>query len=92
MARQAMQAFGEGTELIRVYLAGSVGEAEAAEAALTAAGIAYAVEVESYIAPTLLGSGSPRQGAGLWLLELELDAACAALERAGLVRGLVDRR
>jgi hypothetical protein len=91
MARQAMEQFGEGTELVRVYMASSLGEAEAAEAALTAAGLRYAVEVESFIAPTLLGSGSPRPGAGLWLPESDLDAACQALTRAGLVKGLVDR-
>ena len=91
MARQAMERFGEGTELVRVYLAASVSEAEAAEAAIGAVGIAYAVEVEAFFVPTLLGSSSPRQGAGIWLLESDLDAACAALTRAGLSKGLVDR-
>jgi hypothetical protein len=86
-----MHLFGEGTELVRVYLSASLEEAQAAEAALDGAGLTYAVEVETYLARTILGSGSPRQGAGIWLLEADLDAACAALEGAGLVKGLVDR-
>jgi hypothetical protein len=91
MARQAIDQFGEGTEVVRVYLAISLDEAKSAEAALDGAGVRYAVEVEQYLKPTLLGSGSPRDGAGFWLLEADLDAACAALTGAGLVRGLVDR-
>lgn len=86
-----MHQFGEGTELVRVYLAASLDEAQQAERVLDAAGVTYAVEVETFVARTILGSGAPRQGAGLWLLEAELDAACAALSGAGLVKGLVDR-
>jgi hypothetical protein len=91
MPRQPMHQFGEGTEVVRVYLAASLDEAQEAERALDAVGLSYAVEVETYLARTVLGSGSPRQGAGVWLVEADLDAACAALERAGLVKGLVDR-
>jgi hypothetical protein len=86
-----MHQFGEGTELVRVYLAAGLDEAQAAEAALDGAGLTYAVEVETFLARTILGSGSPRQGAGLWLMEADLDAACAALTSAGLLKGLVDR-
>lgn len=91
MPRQAMHQFGEGTEVVRVYLAAGLTEAQQAEATLDAAGITYAVEVETFVARTILGSGAPRQGAGLWILESDLDAACQALDRAGLVKGLVDR-
>lgn len=91
MARQPMHLFGDGTELVRVYLAASLDEAQAAERALDGVGLAYSVEVETFLARTILGSGSPRQGAGIWLLEADLDAACAALEAAGLRKGLVDR-
>jgi hypothetical protein len=86
-----MHQFGEGTELVRVYLAGALDEAERAEQVLDGIGLAFAVEVETYDARTFLGIGSKRQGAGLWILEADLDAACAALTAAGLVRGLVDR-
>lgn len=91
MPRQPMHQFGEGTEVVRVYLAASLDEAQQAEQALDGIGLSYAVEVETFVARTILGSGAPRQGAGIWLLESDLDAACAALERAGLVKGLVDR-
>jgi len=86
-----MHQFGEGTEVVRVYLAASLDEAQEAERVLDALGLSYAVEVETFLARTILGSGSPRQGAGVWLVEADLDAACAALEQAGLVKGLVDR-
>ena len=91
MPRQPMHQFGEGTEVVRVYLAASLDEAQEAERVLDALGLSYAVEVETFLARTILGSGSPRQGAGVWLVEADLDAACAALEQAGLVKGLVDR-
>jgi hypothetical protein len=91
MAKQPMDAFGEGTELVRVYMAARLDEAQAAERALEAVGLAFAVEVETFVAPTFLGGASERRGVGLWLLEADLGAACAALEGAGLTKGLVDR-
>ena len=91
MPRQQLHQFGEGTEVVRVYMAAALEEAQAAERALDAAGLTYAVEVETFVSRTILGSGSERQGAGLWIVEADLDAACAALDGAGLVRGLVDR-
>jgi hypothetical protein len=86
-----MSMFGEGTEVVRVYLAAELAEAQRAEAVLEAAGLTWAAEVETYVTRTLLGGNSARQGVGLWILEADLDAACGALERAKLVRGLVDR-
>ena len=91
MPRQELHQFGDGTEVVRVYLAASLDEAQAAEQALDAAGLLFAVEVETFLSRNLLGIGTERQGAGLWLLEGDLDAACAALTRAGLVKGLVER-
>lgn len=91
MARIEMDDFQEGTEVVRVYLAASLREAQAAEQVLDAAGVAYAVEVEAFAQPTLLGSSAPRQGAGFWVEPGDLDASAGALERAGLVAGLVQR-
>jgi hypothetical protein len=91
MARQSMHLFGEGTELTRVYLAAALGEAQKAEQALDAAGVEYAVEVEEFVARTILGTGSVRKGAGFWIREGDVEVACGALEKAGLVKGLVDR-
>jgi hypothetical protein len=91
MARQRLEAFGEGTEVVRVYLAAGLDEAQAVEEALGAAGLTYAVEVESFATRTLLGFGGLREGAGFWIVEGDLEAAAGLLERAGLIRGLVDR-
>lgn len=91
MARIPMESYAEGTELVRVYLAASLAEAQEVERTLDAAGAEYAVEVEEYATPTALGSNAPRRGAGFWLEEALLDACARALERAGLVRGLVQR-
>ena len=91
MPRQPLEQFGDGTEVVRVYLALGLVEAQRAEAALDAAGLTFAVEVEEVGGRTLFGFGNPRRGAGIWILEAELDAACRALEGAGMVKGLVDR-
>jgi hypothetical protein len=91
MPRQPLEQFGEGTEVVRVYFALGLDEAQRAEAVLDGAGLAFAVEVEEVGGPTLFGFGRPRRGAGVWVLETAVDAACAALEGAGMVKGLVDR-
>jgi len=91
MPRQPLELFGEGTEVVRVYFALGLEEAQRAEAALDAVGLTFAVEVEEVGGRTLFGFGRPRRGAGVWIREAELDAACTALEGGGLVKGLVDR-
>ena len=91
MAIVPMESFEEGTEIVRVYLAASLAEAQAAERILTAAGLEYAVEVEELATRTLFGLGSVRRGAGLWVRSAAVDAAADALERAGQVAGLVER-
>jgi hypothetical protein len=91
MPRIAMDAFEEGEEIVRVYLAASVDEAQAVERALDAAGFEYGVEVETFAARSAFGSGAPRSGAGFWVIEDDLEAIAAALARAGLRRGLVER-
>jgi hypothetical protein len=91
MPRQPLDQFGEGTEVVRVYFALGLEEAERAEALLDAAGLTFAVEVEEVGGATMWGFGRPRRGAGVWIREADLDPAYAALERAGMVKGLVDR-
>lgn len=90
MARIPMDAFEEGTEIVRVYLAATQAEAQAIEGALDALGIPYAVEVETIAVGGLL-SGGERRCAGFWVREGEVDPCADALERAGHVRGLVER-
>jgi hypothetical protein len=91
MPRQPLEQFGEGTEVVRVYLALGLEEAQRAEAVLDGAGLTFAVEVEELGGATLFGFGKPRRGAGVWIRESEIDAACTALEAAGMLKGLVDR-
>jgi hypothetical protein len=91
MAQVPMERFEEGTELVRVYLAAAFDEARAVEATLDGAGVEYGVEVEPLRAATALGLATTRSGAGFWVRAGDLDAACAALEAAGQVRGLVLR-
>jgi hypothetical protein len=86
-----MEAFEEGTEIVRVYLATSLSEAQAAERVLGDAGLEYGVEVEVLASRTLFGLGSARRGAGIWVREARLADAAEVLERAGCVAGLVDR-
>lgn len=91
MARIPMDAFQEGTEIVRVYLAARLEEAQAVEAALDSAGIDYGVEVEEFVSPTALGSSGPRRGVGFWVDAAAVEPGALALERAGLVGGLVER-
>jgi len=90
MPRVPMDSFAEGTEIVRVYLAGSLREAERVEAVLDAAAVEYAPEPERYGVPGSLGLWQ-RTGVGFWVLADRLDPAADALERAGLTSGLVRR-
>lgn len=85
-----MESFAEGTEIVRVYLAGALSEARAVEAVLEATGVEFAVEVESFPSRSFLTSAA-RSGAGFWVRAPEVDRAADALASAGHVRGLVDR-
>lgn len=87
-----MESFEEGAEIVRVYLAVTLAEAQRVERVLGEAGLDFAVEVEQFISPTALGSSAPRSGAGFWVREALVDGAAGALERAGCMAGLVDRR
>jgi hypothetical protein len=91
MARVPMESFEEGTEIVRVYLAASLREAESVERALAGAGVDFAVEVEEFASPTALGSNALRRGAGFWVREGALETAVEALRGAGHLAGLVDR-
>jgi hypothetical protein len=86
-----MDAFEDGTEIVRVYLALRLEEATRVESALDLAGVEYGVEVESLVQPDGLGLRTERNAAGFWIREVALDAAEAALLAAGLERGLVRR-
>jgi hypothetical protein len=91
MPRIAMDSFADGTEIVRVYLAARLDEAQAVERALDDADQEYAVEVEELVSSTALGLKASRQGAGFWVEAGELERCADALEGAGLVAGLVRR-
>ena len=91
MARISMEDFPEGREIVRVYLAAALDEARRVEAVLGRAGVSYAVEVETFTRPSFLLAGSARSGAGFWVDTSEADVSIDALEKAGMVRGLVER-
>lgn len=91
MARIDMEAFEEGTEIVRVYLALGLDEAGRVERALDAAGVEYGVEVEAVDTRNGFGLRTQRNAAGFWIREPALDAAEAALLAAKLVKGLVQR-
>jgi hypothetical protein len=91
MARITMDDFGEGREIVRVYLASALDEARRVEEVLERVGISFAVEVETFTRPSFLVAGSARSGAGFWVDGSEADASIDALEKAGLLRGLVER-
>jgi hypothetical protein len=86
-----MEAFEEGTEIVRVYLAATLAEARAIEGALDLAGVEFAVEVEEFASRTALGSNLARRGAGFWVREADLERAAQVLERGGHLAGLMDR-
>jgi hypothetical protein len=91
MARIPMDAFEEGTEIVRVYLAASLAEAQAVEAALDGAGFDYAVEIEAFPTRAALGPTRPRTGAGFWVHADDLGRSADLLEQNGHVQGLVER-
>ncbi len=91
MARIDMDGFEEGTEIVRVYVAATLAEAQAIEDALEAADFRFAIEVEAIASPAVLGSSPPRRVAGFWVTAGDLDACADALARGGHLRGLVDR-
>jgi hypothetical protein len=86
-----MDDFEEGTEIVRVYLAATLGEAQQVERVLDEAGVEFGVEVEEFASRRALLSGGVQRGAGFWVREVLLDGAADALERAGWISGLVDR-
>jgi len=90
MPRVTEEAFEEGTEIVRVYLAATLAEAQAVERVLDGTGVDYLAETEHYGAPSALGS-RVRTGVGFWVSGAAVESAAAALERAGLWSGLVER-
>jgi hypothetical protein len=90
MARIPLDAFGEGTEVVRVYLAQALAEARSVEEVLDGTGLRFAVELEQLPVRSLLGGISARTAVGFWVAPDDVAPCAAALERAGHVKGLVE--
>lgn len=90
MPRVTEEAFEEGSEIFRVYLAASLGEGRSVERTLDEIGVDYLAEPEPYAARWALGS-RVRSGVGFWVTGAALETAASALDRAGLKSGLVVR-
>lgn len=74
-------------DLARVYIAGTLSEAQQVETLLTGNGVDYVVEVEPYRASILFG---PRNGAAFYVTAGQAAFCRQQLAAAGLERGLLE--
>lgn len=86
MSRRDRDAF-RGKSLVLVFIAGSVRDAERAEATLTSAGIDYCFEVEDFTQGIL---SSPRAGVGFHVIEGQAPFARQELAQVNLQSGVID--
>ena len=77
-------------ELARIYIAGTLAEAERVEAALEMGGIDYAVEIEPYLWHLLDVVPSEHRGAAFYVLAGQATVGRERLRSAGMSAGLVD--
>ena len=85
MPREDLDTLGA-KSLVLIFIAGSVPEAERAEAALTAAAIDYCFEVEHFVQGIL---SSVRAGLGFYVVEGQARFARSELAKAKLESGLI---
>ena len=74
-------------ELERVYIAGTLAEAQDVEALLTGNGVDYVVQVEPYRASILFG---PRHGAAFYVSAVQAAYCREHLIASGFERGVLD--
>ena len=74
-------------EVARVYIAGTLAEAQQVEALLGGNGVNYVVQVEQYRAGILFG---PRNGAAFYVTDSQATFCRQQLTAAGFRRGLLD--
>lgn len=90
MARIALEDFGE-KEVVRIYIAGALGEAKRVEAILTENGIHYAVEVELYLTSSIFSIfSSGQKGASFYVISGQADFCRRVLRDAGLKVGIIE--
>lgn len=73
----------------RIFIAGSIGEAERAEALLTEHAISYALQIEEFFNPGLFTSGA-KKGVAFYVLSGQRDSCRRLLFANGLKTGLID--
>ena len=88
MARVALEDFGD-KEVVRIYIAGALGEAKRVEAILTQNGIHYAVEVEPYVRFSMF-SAPEQAGASFYVISGQADFCRRVLREAGLRAGIIE--
>lgn len=90
MARIAFEDFGDGKELVRIYLARELREAKRVETVLTGLGIDYAVEVEPYVTTMSSIFSSEYKGAAFYVLADQVEFCRRILSEAGLTVGIME--
>ncbi len=88
MARVEMTEFSD-KETSRIFIAGSLREAERAEQLLSAHGISYAIEIEEFVNPGFFPSGV-MEGVAFYVLSSQRDLCKALFHENGLSRGWID--
>ena len=89
MARLDIEDFA-GKELVRVYIAGRVSEAERVEDALARHGVDYAVDIEPFLRRVLGLFTSEYAGAAFYVSAGQAAFARSTLLAAGLTQGIAD--
>ena len=90
MARVTLEDFGD-REVVRIYIAGELGEAKRVETILAGNGIHYAVEVEPYMTSSIFSIfSSGQKGASFYVVSGQADFCRRILHEAGLKVGIIE--
>jgi hypothetical protein len=88
VARVTLEDFGD-KEVVRIYIAGALGEAKRVETILIENGIHYAVEVELYVRLSIF-SAPEQAGAAFYVVSGQADFCRRTLREAGLKVGIIE--
>lgn len=78
-------------DISRIFVSGSIREAERAEALLTENGVSYAVQIEGFVNPGFFTS-SVKEGVGFYVLSGQSGFCRQLLLANGLKTGLIDNQ
>jgi len=88
MPRVEIEEFSD-KDISRIYIAGTIEEAERAEALLSENGISFAVQIEEFMGPGLLTS-SLKHGWSFYVVSGQADFSRRLFLQNGLETGLID--